>query len=345
MLKQQRRALVCGVTGQDGAYLVALLHCKGYRIWGTTRNQSTVWPTASGLMRLGVADNVSLVVLDPKDLVSVKKVVLEVMPDEIYFLSGQSSVLASFVDPAEAQSSIAIGNLNFLEAIRESARKIRYFNAGSGDCFGDTGDMAATESTPFSPKSPYAIAKASSIWTTSIYRESYGLFACSGILFNHESPLRSDCFVTKKITDAVVRISEGSDERLSLGNIEVWRDWGWAPEYVEAMWEMLQTTDPKDYIIASGVLTPLTVFVEAAFAELGMDWRDYVDIDPTLLRKSDPLVIRADNSAITSDLPWSPRTFGAEVARKMVRERLQGLKFEKGGDISGAKCARFDSEF
>ena len=325
MPKKQRHALVCGVTGQDGAFLVSLLKSKGYRIWGTTRAHCSDWPTTSGLAKLGVSDAVSLIALDPKDEVSVKKVVLEIMPDEIYFLSGQSSVLASFADPVEAQASIAIGNLNFLEAMRESVKEIRYFNAGSGDCFGDTGDIAATEKTPFSPKSPYAVAKASSIWTTSMYRECYGLYACSGILFNHESPLRSDRFVTKKITDAACRIKQGSDERLNLGNIDVWRDWGWAPEYVEAMWKMLQATQPKDFIIASGVLTSLRTFVEAAFAELDMDWNDHVDLNPKLLRKSDPLVIRADNSAIAQELSWAPQTCGTDVARKMVRAQIEKM--------------------
>ena len=322
---EKKRALICGVTGQDGAYLAQLLLLKGYHVWGTSRRQHPAIDGGVGICKLGIDDAITLITLDPQDREKVKEVVENIIPNEIYFLSGQSSVVASFMNPVEAQASIGIGSINFLETIRELDLGVRFFNAGSGDCFGDTGDLPANENTPFFPRNPYAVAKASSILNTKIYREVYGLFVCSGILFNHESPLRPSKFVTKKIVDAVCRIYKGSEERLKLGNIDVYRDWGWAPEYVEVMWKMLQLESPQDYVIASGRLTSLRELVSVAFAELGMDWLDHVDVDFSLKRQFEPLKICADNSRAMADLSWKPEIYGADVAKKMVAERLMEL--------------------
>src|ERR1035437_6707066 len=209
------------------------------------------------------------------DFRSVLHTVKRYAPDEIYNLAGQSSVGLSFEQPVETMESIAGGTLNMLEGLRFVERSIRFYNAGSSECFGDTGNAPADERTPFQPRSPYAVAKSTAHWLVRNYRESYGLFACSGLLFNHESPLRPERFVTRKITRAVSRIAQGSRERLTLGDLSICRDWGWAPDYVDAMWRMLQRDPPEDFVIASGVSHSLQEFVTAAFNEVGLDWRDH----------------------------------------------------------------------
>ena len=211
------------------------------------------------------------------------KVIEAAAPDEIYNLSGQSSVALSFTQPAETLTGIALGTLNILETLRRLRGTVRFYNAGSSDCFGDTGTGAANEQTAFRPKSPYGVAKAAAISLVTNYRESYGLFACSGLLFNHESPLRPSRFVTRK----VAKIGAGSRERLALGNLSIHRDWGWAPDYVEAMWRMLQRDQPDDFVVASGVAHSLEELVAMAFAEIGLNWRDHVDYDSSLVRSSD----------------------------------------------------------
>ncbi|HUL58429.1 MAG TPA: GDP-mannose 4,6-dehydratase, partial [Anaeromyxobacteraceae bacterium] len=258
------RALIIGVSGQDGAYLAELLLGKGYEVHGTSRDANLA--NFSNLARLGIRERVRTLSVAPNDFRSTLTALAQVEPDELYNLSGQSSVGLSFDQPVETMESISIATLNLLEAIRFTKRKIRLYNASSGECFGDTGGHAADEQTPFRPRSPYAVAKAAAHFEVANYREAYGLFACSGILFNHESPLRPERFVTRKIVAAACRIAAGSEERLRLGNVRVKRDWGWAPEYVEAMWRMLQQDRPDDYVIATGETRSLEEFAAAAFA-------------------------------------------------------------------------------
>src|ERR1700738_472294 len=234
----QRNALIIGVTGQDGAYLARFLLGNGYSVHGTSRDAALA--RLEGLSALSIRESITVHSVSPTDSQSVADVVSKILPDEIYNLSGQSSVALSFSQPVETLESIVLGTLNVLEALRRIKPGIRFYNAGSSECFGDTGAHAADEETAFRPKSPYGVAKAAAISLVRNYRESYGLFACSGLLFNHESPLRPARFVTRKITSAAARIARGAGERLSLGNLSVRRDFGWAPDYVEPMWGMLQ---------------------------------------------------------------------------------------------------------
>jgi GDPmannose 4,6-dehydratase len=252
----------------------------------------------------------------------VLQVLTKVQPDEVYNLAGQSSVGLSFQQPVETLESIAQGTLNLLEAIRFTGRPIRLYNAGSGECFGNT-DETADETTTFHPRSPYAVAKAAAFWEVANYREAYGLYACSGILFNHESPLRPERFVTKKIVAAACRIAAGSGETLRLGNISIQRDWGWAPDYVEAMWQMLRCEVPEDYVIATGESHSLEEFVDAAFSCLGLKWREHVELDPELLRPTDITVGRGNPGKAKEKLGWRARYRMRDVVRMMVESERE----------------------
>src|SRR5262249_34947808 len=258
---------------------------KDYDVYGTSRNIGLA--RTEGLRALGIRDKISLLSVSPVDFRSVSDAIERVAPHEIYNLSGQSSVALSFSQPAETLSSVTQATINFLEALRLKKSNIRFYNAGSSEIFGDTEGRAANESTAYHPKSPYGVAKAAAVSLVANYRDAYGLFACSGLLFNHESPLRPDHFVTRKITAAAARIANGSDERLKLGDISIHRDWGWAPDYVEAMWLMLQHDRPEEFVIASGVTHRLDEFVSAAFAEVGLAWQDHVEYDDSLRRPTD----------------------------------------------------------
>jgi GDPmannose 4,6-dehydratase len=297
------KALICGVGGQDGAYLAQLLLSKGYEVVGTSRDSSA--SRFEGLRRLGIHDEIEKASMAINDFRSVLHTVKRYAPDEIYNLAGQSSVGLSFDQPVETMESIAGGTLNMLEALRFADRTIRFYNAGSSECFGDTGDTPADESTPFQPRSPYAVAKSTAHWLVRNYREAYGLFACTGILFNHESPLRPERFVTQKIVKAAARIARGSAERLSLGNIAIQRDWGWAPDYVEAMCRMLHGAEPDDYVIATGRTVSLEYFASKVFQYFGLDWQSCVDVDTALLRPTDIPVGRADPKKAQRGLGWS----------------------------------------
>jgi GDPmannose 4,6-dehydratase len=224
----------------------------------------------------------------------------------------------SFEQPVETLESISVGTLNLLEGIRFLNRDIRFYNAGSSECFGDTGMTPANEDTPFHPRSPYAVAKAAAFWEVANYREAYGLFACSGILFNHDSPLRPERFVTQKIVRTACRIEAGSQERLQLGNLNIQRDWGWAPEYVQAMWQMLQRSEAADFVIASGRTHSLEAFLAQAFESVGLDWRDHVESDASLMRPTDLSTSFADPSRAASQLGWQAHTSMHEVVRQMV---------------------------
>lgn len=321
------RALICGVTGQDGAYLARFLIEKGYEVYGSSRDAQT--SSFRNLSILGIRDQVSTVSLAINDFRSVLQVLQKVEPDEVYNLAGQSSVGLSFEQPVETLESISSGILNLLEAIRFTRRPIKLYNAGSSECFGETGGNAASEKTPFQPRSPYAVAKASAYWIVANYREAYDLFACTGILFNHESPLRPTRFVTRKVISAACRIANGSDEILELGNISIARDWGWSQEYVEAMWLMLQNNHPEDFVVATGETNTLESFVAEAFDAVDLDWRKYVKFDSSLLRPTDILVGKGDSSKVKEHLGWQARFKMRDVVREMVTSEMSILQSDR----------------
>lgn len=311
-----KRALICGVSGQDGAYLARLLLSKAYEVHGTSRDAQM--SSFRNFRTLGIDGKVRLESMAVTDFRSVLQAIIKTNPDEIYNLAGQSSVGLSFQQPVETLDSISVGTLNILEAIRFVDKPIRLYNASSGECFGDTEGRAATEDTPFRPRSPYAVAKAAAFWELANYREAYGLFACSGILYNHESPLRPERFVTRKIVATASRIAAGSREKLRLGNLDIERDWGWAPEYVEAMWMMLQQQSPRDYVIATGEANKLADFVAAAFGEFGLAADEHLEIDSSLMRPTDISRGLGDPSRAAAELGWRARYKMRDVVRKMA---------------------------
>ncbi|WP_293125295.1 GDP-mannose 4,6-dehydratase [Okeania sp. SIO1I7] len=315
-----KTALISGISGQDGSYLAKLLLEKGYNVCGTSRDAQM--STFNNLNRLDIRDKVKLDSMSLTDFRSVLQILTKYQPDEVYNLAGQSSVGLSFQQPVETLESIATGTLNLLEAIRFTGAKIKLYNASSSECFGDTGGQPATEITPFRPRSPYAVAKSTAFWEVANYREAYNLFACSGILFNHESPLRPQRFVTQKIVSVVCKIANGSNEKLNLGNISVQRDWGWAPEYVEAMYLMLQQEEPDDYVIATGESYPLQDFVIEAFATVGLNWQNYVEVDRSLYRPTDISVGRANPIKAKEKLGWKAQYKMPDVVRMMVKNRM-----------------------
>jgi len=314
---QQRRALICGASGQDGAYLANLLLDRGYEVMGTSRDAAVA--TFANLKRLGIVDRVKLTSLILTDFRSLMRVLLEFEPHEIYNLAGQTSVGLSYEQPAEALESISFATQNLLEAIRLLKRPVRLYSACSSECFGEVSGAPADESTPFRPRSPYGVAKAAAFWQVLTYREAYGLYACSGILFNHESPLRPERFVTKKVVAAARRIAAGSRERLKLGDLSVHRDWGWAPEYVEAMWRMLQRDQPSDYVICTGETNPLSAFVDEAFRAVGLRMEDHVDQDRSLYRPTDIHNSAGSSAKAQSELRWTPEYRMHDVVRAMIR--------------------------
>lgn len=317
------KALICGVGGQDGAYLARLLIDKGYEVWGTSRDAQMA--TFGNLQHLAVRQRVTTRSMAPKDFRSVMSVMYDCEPDEVYFLSSQSSVGLSFEQPAETLESICLGALNLMEAIRLLRKPVRFYHAGSSECFGDVGRTPADEATPFAPRSPYAVAKASAHWMVENYREAYGLFACNGILFNHESPLRPARFVTRKIVGAASRIARGSNERLTLGRMDIVRDWGWAPEYVKAMWSMLQNATPRDYVICTGEANSLEQFVASAFEAVGLDWRQHVDSDRKLFRPTDISWSQGNPGRAERELGWTADYRMKAVVRDMMRAELSDV--------------------
>ncbi len=318
-----KTALICGVSGQDGAYLAQLLLNQGYRVYGTSRDAQM--SRFRNLERLGIRDRVHLLSMAPSDFRSVLQGLSQAQPQEVYNLAGQSSVGLSFEQPVETLESIATGTLNLLEAIRFLGGNIRFYNAGSSECFGDVGTVAADEETPFRPRSPYGVAKATAFWEVANYREAYGLFACSGILFNHESPLRPQRFVTQKIIAAACQIATDRDRTLTLGNIQIQRDWGWAPEYVEAMYRMLQQPEPEDFVIATGVTTRLEDFVAQAFACVGLDWRDHVISDSKLFRPTDIAIGRANPTKAGLKLGWQAQYHIGDIVQAMIQAQQEQI--------------------
>lgn len=316
-----RTALILGISGQDGTYLAQLLLSKGYEVHGTSRDAAT--QRFGGLSRLEIRDAVQLHSASLHDFRTLLEVVTRVAPDEIYDLAGQSSVGLSFEQPMETFESVSIGVIQVLEVLRYLKAPTRFYNACSSECFGEV-DFGArsTETSPFHPRSPYAMAKAAGFWATANYREAFGLYACSGILYNHESPLRPERFVTGKIVAAAVRLARGERLALQLGNLDIWRDWGYAPEYANAMWRMLQQQQPSDYVIATGESHSLQEFLERVFARVGLHWREYVRVNPELLRPSDLYYSGADPSKALRDLGWQATTrFDALVDRLVNAKR------------------------
>lgn len=315
-----KRALITGIGGQDGAYLAQHLLALGYRVFGTSRDAEA--GRFDGLRRLGIRDRVEVISMSPVDFRSTLQAVASAQPDEIYNLAGQSSVRMSFDQPVETFESIVVGVINLLEAVRLLKAPIRMYNAGSSEMFGNTGGVPANEDTVFRPCSPYGIAKATSFWQVSQYRDAYGIHCCTGILFNHESPLRPERFVTQKIVAAACRIAAGEADSLQLGDLSVQRDWGWAPEYVVAMHRMLQCERAADLVIATGHTSSLQDFVREAFAAAGLDWQRHVSFEPSLVRPTELECGRADPSRARELIGWSARHRMPDVARMMVEARV-----------------------
>lgn len=321
------KALICGVSGQDGSYLAQLLLDKGYEVVGTSRDAQTAG--FANHRRLGIAGRVQLESMATHDFRSVLQVLRKVEPNEIYNLSGQSSVSLSFDQPVETLDSVLQGTLNLLEGIRFLGRPVRFYNAGSGECFGNTPKRGATENDPFMPRSPYAVAKAATFWLVANYREAYGLHASTGILFNHESPLRPARFVTRKIVAAACRIANRSKEKLTLGALHVRRDWGWAPEYVDMMWRMLQQNNGDDFVIATGESHSLEEFVQETFLQLELDWREHTSVSDAFLRPLDIAEGLGDASKAQRLLGWKAQSHMKDVIAKMIRAEFDSPNANK----------------
>ena len=318
MNSKNKKALILGISGQDASLLASFLLGRSYKIFGQSRAKETF--SNANLKTLFIEDSIELRFTSLQNINDVEELIGEVMPDEIYNFSGQSSVGKSFHDVIDTANSHINSTVNILETIRKVNSSIRFFNAGSGECFGETGSLKASELTRFNPVSPYAISKTTSTMFTTLYRESYDMFCCTGIFFNHESALRNINFVTKKIDLSAIRIKEGQENKITLGNIDVVRDWGWAQDYMEAAWLMLNKDVADDYIIATGVSQTLKSFAEAIFTQAGLDLHQYLEIDQSLYRKNEPQSLIADITKIKKNLPWKPVYAGANVARKLYIE-------------------------
>ncbi len=326
----KKRALITGITGQDGSYLTELLLGKDYDVYGIIRRASTF--NTERIDHLYQDPHIQgtrlhLVYGDLNDASSLNKILRDVQPDEIYNLGAQSHVRVSFDIPEYTAEVGALGTLRLLEAIRETGlQKTRFYQASSSELYGKVQEVPQRESTPFYPRSPYAAAKLYSYWITVNYRESYNLFACNGILFNHESPRRGETFVTRKITRAAAAIKLGRQSKLYLGNLEAKRDWGFAGDYVEAMWMMLQQEQPEDFVIATGETHSVREFLDEAFGYLDLDWRDYVEIDPRYFRPAEVDLLIGDSGKAREKLGWSPRVSFPELVRMMVDADLEAAR-------------------
>lgn len=318
----KKTALITGIGGQDGAYLSQLLLSKGYKVFGTSRDAGV--SHFDSLAKLGLAGQVDFLSMAPNDFKSTLTAISKVRPDEIYHLAGQTSVGLSFEQPSETIESITIGTLNILEALRFLSMPAKIYHASSSECFGDTGGIPANEDTPFDPVSPYAVAKSAAHWLVRNYREANKMFAANGILFNHESELRPARFVTQKVVQAAYRISCGSKEKVTLGNLDISRDWGWAPEYVEAMWRMLQADQPDDFVIATGEANSLQQFVEQVFSYFGLDWTQHVQHDERLMRPNEILWSQGDSEKAHRVLGWQASKRMKDVVQILCRAYQEG---------------------
>jgi GDPmannose 4,6-dehydratase len=330
------RALITGITGQDGSYLAELLLSKGYEVHGIIRRASTfntgrlepIYDDPhSGRARLFLHYG------DLSDASALARLIGKIQPNEIYNLAAQSHVRVSFDSPEYTSDITATGAVRLLEAVRETGIKPRFYQASSSEMYGKVQEIPQTEKTPFYPRSPYGCAKVYAYWITVNYRESYGLYACNGILFNHESPRRGETFVTRKITRAVAHILAGLQEKLYLGNLDAKRDWGYAKEYVEAMWRMLQQDEPDDYVIATGETHSVREFLDTAFGHVGLDWKKHVEIDPRYYRPAEVDLLVGDSRKAQSRLGWTAKTGFVDLVRLMVDADVKLLKDHREGRI------------
>ena len=329
-----KKALITGITGQDGSYLTELLLAKGYEVHGIIRR--TAAPYTGQLERVYAEPNFNSERLalhhgDLSDAGSLKRLLDKIQPEEVYNLAAQSDVRISFDIPGYTADITATGVARLLEAIHESGLRPRFYQASSSEMFGKVRTMPQNESTPFHPRSPYACAKVYAYWITVNYRESYGLHASNGILFNHESPRRGENFVTRKITRAIARIQAGLQDKLFMGNLEARRDWGYAKEYVEAMWLMLQQPEPDDYVVATGENHSIKEFLELAFGHAGLDWEKHVEIDPKFYRPAEVDQLIGDASKAHQKLGWTPKTKFADLVRLMVDADVRLLQSQPAG--------------
>ena len=339
-----KTALITGITGQDGSYLCELLLEKGYEVHGVLRRTSTFSTQRIDHLYHDAHEpgtKLSLHYGDVLDGSGLRRIIGETKPDEVYHLAAQSHVRTSFDQPVYTAECIALGTLRLLEAVRDyrdaTGKDVRLFQASSSEMFGNASPVPQSEVTPFYPQSPYACAKAHAFWQTVNHREAYGLFACNGILFNHESPRRGETFVTRKITRAATRIKLGLQGRIYLGNLDAKRDWGFAGEYVEAMWLMLQQADPDDFVAATGESHSVREFLQEAFACLDLDWQKYVEIDPRYCRPTEVNVLQGDASKARNLLGWKPRVGFTELVRMMVHADMVLAAQERA--LSGVNVA------
>ncbi len=317
-----KKALITGLTGQDGSYLAEFLRDKGYDVHGLLRRSSQQMEQRVGAMEQYVTIHHG----DLTDSLSLREILSNVQPDEIYNLAAQSHVAWSFQTPESTFDITGAGCLRLLEAMRQTSPQSRFYQASSSEMFGLVQETPQTERTPFHPRSPYGVAKVAAFWATVNYREGYDLFACNGILFNHESERRGEEFVTRKITIAVAKIALGLQKKLMLGNLDAKRDWGYAPEYVEAMWLMLQQDKPEDFVIATGVTRSVRDFCEAAFSHVGLDWEKYVEIDPNFFRPAEVSLLVGDPTKAKTQLGWEAKVSLQELVSKMVDADMKRLK-------------------
>lgn len=335
-MTQQKKALITGITGQDGSYLAELLLEKGYEVYGMIRRSSSFNTSRIDHIYKDPHDKKSklhLVFGDTADSSSVFSVLSEIKPDEIYHLAAQSHVRVSFDIPEYTGDVTGLGTIRILEAVRRLGLNTKFYQASSSEMYGKVMEVPQTENTPFYPRSPYGAAKVYSFWITKNYRESYGLFACNGILFNHESPRRGETFVTRKITKAVANIKAGLQDKLYLGNLDAKRDWGYAKDYVEAMWLMLQQDEPDDYVIATNETHTIKEFLEESFSHVGLNWKDYVEIDSKYFRPAEVELLIGDYSKAKEKLGWEPKTRFKELAQLMVDADIEELKKKQSGKV------------
>ena len=327
---KMKKALITGITGQDGAYLAKFLLDKNYEVYGTYRRVST--PNFWRLQHLEIFDKINLIPAELIDAGSINEAIKISEPDEIYNLAAQSFVSASFEQPIGTGVITGLSVTRILEAIRQINPEIKFYQASTSELFGKGNNTFQNENTPFSPSSPYAAAKLYSYWMTKIYREGYNLFACNGILFNHESPLRGLEFVTRKISNGVAKIALGIEKDLHLGNLDAKRDWGYAPDYVESMWLMLQQDKSDDYVIATNETHSVKEFVELAFEVAGLDWQKYVKVDKRFFRPLDVEFLEGDYSKAKKNLLWEPRVRFNELVKIMVKKDLERWKRYLNGE-------------
>jgi GDPmannose 4,6-dehydratase len=332
-----KRALITGITGQDGSYLAEFLLGKGYEVHGIIRRASTFNTERIDHLYQDPHVRGTRLLLhygDLSDSVNMVKLLHKLQPTEIYHLAAQSHVRVSFDIPEYTADTTGVGTIRILEAIREAGVRPRFYQASSSEMFGKVAEIPQRETTPFHPRSPYGVAKVFAYWATVNYRESYDLFACNGILFNHESPRRGETFVTRKITRAVAYIKAGLQKKLYLGNLDAKRDWGYAKEYVEAMWLMLQQPEPDDYVIATGETHTIREFCEEAFGHAGLDWKQYVAFDKRYLRPAEVDILIGDPSKARRLLGWKPRTKFKDLVRLMVDADIKMLDDKLAGRVA-----------